>query len=702
MLQLENVRKIYQVKKKEVVALDNINYTFKDIGFYLITGESGSGKSTLLNIISNLEKITSGKIYNQYGLEELAIVFQDNNLLNEYTVYDNLAIYGYVDKDIKKTLKALDILNKIDTKVKYLSGGEKQRVSICRAILKDFRCLVLDEVTSNLDEDNAKYIYELLSKLAKNKLVILVSHDYENILPYCDVFLRLDKGKIVEEKIFNSVEATSSNTVKNSSTKSFSFKWQLKYAFNLFLTKPFLTVLEVLIIIVCLASSFISALYLSFDKFDSLYESLSKRKITNLACNTTLNLDEYDKRSILKGDYLENKLDKYSDNLYYYVNGRVSGIEENIKVYLTNTDKVLVSSSLGSDNEPFTLDIYSNNFSISYEISNYEIINTNSNIDNDFIYLNINDVKSYLINNNVPLNLYAANLEPFFTDDVEEFYYKTVRSTYQMYDDSLVVDGVRPISVEEILVSSNLNLELGDYSYVNRNDTIYKDYYSDVLNMYEVFPEVKITGIVNNTSSIYYISRPKYEEIVNDYFNYLVSGIYLDIENFNDSSLKELINYSLNNGVDFDYSMYYSLNSFNNLFGALIGIFLPITMILFIIFIIFLLYHLNSTIKAKEKEIIIFKAYGIKNQKIITSFMLKEGICVFVSYVIASILAYSLTPVIDTSFGQIERNFTFVHFDFLFSLGILVGIVLFIMIILIIYFKIYNKKEINISLKENR
>ena len=128
MLQLQNIQKTYKVKKKMIHALNGIDYTFSDHGFYWISGASGSGKSTLLHIIGGLEKASSGTVSGTYSFDQIGIVFQDHNLLSDFTVYDNLAIFGSSKEDIEKTLSQLDLLDRMNVQAKYLSGGEKQRL----------------------------------------------------------------------------------------------------------------------------------------------------------------------------------------------------------------------------------------------------------------------------------------------------------------------------------------------------------------------------------------------------------------------------------------------------------------------------------------------------------------------------------------------------------------------------------------------
>ena len=201
MLKLENVSKIYYTNGIVATGISKVNLELNIGEFVVITGESGSGKSTLLNVISGIDSYEEGEMYingketshytekdfEEYRKKYIANIFQSFNLINSYTVYQNvelvLLLNGYKRKQIKK--KVLDIIDKVgltkfkNTKVSKLSGGQKQRVAIARAIVKDTPIIVADEPTGNLDTKSAYEIIELLKNVAKDKLVVIVTHNIE-------------------------------------------------------------------------------------------------------------------------------------------------------------------------------------------------------------------------------------------------------------------------------------------------------------------------------------------------------------------------------------------------------------------------------------------------------------------------------------------------------------------------------------------
>lgn len=206
MLELRGIGKKY---KKNIVALDNVNLEFANNGLVFVRGDSGSGKSTLLNIMSTLEYPSEGSVlYNgevldkknspSYLKNEVSIVFQDSNLFDNLSVIDNLNVYEEKG-ETEELLKRLDIDSLKNKKVKNLSGGEKRRVAIARAILKHPHILFCDEPEASLDEENRENIFKILVELSKEMLVIVSSHDAD-VEEYANRIITIKAGKVIEDK----------------------------------------------------------------------------------------------------------------------------------------------------------------------------------------------------------------------------------------------------------------------------------------------------------------------------------------------------------------------------------------------------------------------------------------------------------------------------------------------------------------------
>ena len=172
MLTAQNLCKYYDKNKiNEQYVLKNISLELPNTGLVSIFGPSGCGKTTLLNMLAGLDNPTSGTVcYNDipitdsFRYDNVGVIFQDYALLENKTVEENIRI-GYleaIDQVLEDTLRALDILKLKERRVSMLSGGEKQRVSIARAIIKKPAYIVADEPTGNLDLKNRKRVMQII------------------------------------------------------------------------------------------------------------------------------------------------------------------------------------------------------------------------------------------------------------------------------------------------------------------------------------------------------------------------------------------------------------------------------------------------------------------------------------------------------------------------------------------------------------
>lgn len=258
MLKLENVSKIYYTNGIVATGISKVNLELNIGEFVVITGESGSGKSTLLNVISGIDSYEEGEMYingketshytekdfEEYRKKYIANIFQSFNLINSYTVYQNvelvLLLNGYKRKQIKK--KVLDIIDKVgltkfkNTKVSKLSGGQKQRVAIARAIVKDTPIIVADEPTGNLDTKSAYEIIELLKNVAKDKLVVIVTHNIEQVEKYATRIIKMHDGRMIQNTEIKNINEDSKITQASGKNITIPNQYRLgiRNTFNIF------------------------------------------------------------------------------------------------------------------------------------------------------------------------------------------------------------------------------------------------------------------------------------------------------------------------------------------------------------------------------------------------------------------------------------------------------------------------------------
>ena len=269
MLELKKVTKIYHTGEFKQTALDKVTVNFRNNEFVSILGPSGSGKTTMLNIIGGLDKYTSGDlVINEMSTKEfkdgdwdtfrnhrVGFVFQSYNLIGHQTILSNVELaltLSGVNKEervkkAKEALKKVGLIDHINKKPNQLSGGQMQRVAIARALVNDPEILLADEPTGALDTDTSEDIMNLLKEIAKNKLVIMVTHNQELAEKYSTRIISIKDGKITNDtdKYDGKNNTQQDEELRKQKTKktSMSFKTALGLSLNNLLTKKGRTIL---------------------------------------------------------------------------------------------------------------------------------------------------------------------------------------------------------------------------------------------------------------------------------------------------------------------------------------------------------------------------------------------------------------------------------------------------------------------------
>lgn len=221
MIETKHLKKSYHAKtEQEIKVINDTTLSLPDVGLVSLLGASGSGKTTLLNVIGGLDKPDSGTItyddvsFERYSMRKvdayrsknISYIFQNYNLLQEKTIWENmeiaLEIMGITDEEevhkrIEYTLKSVGLYKFRRKLAKTLSGGQMQRVSIARALLKNAKLIIADEPTGNLDSQNTLEVMNILKKISKSNLILLVTHDKNLAEYYSDMIIELKDGSIV-------------------------------------------------------------------------------------------------------------------------------------------------------------------------------------------------------------------------------------------------------------------------------------------------------------------------------------------------------------------------------------------------------------------------------------------------------------------------------------------------------------------------
>ena len=259
MLQLQHISKVYHTSNQEFHALKDLSIRFRENEFVSILGQSGSGKTTLLNIIGGLDQYTSGDLliqgkstkqfkdrdWDSYRNHTIGFVFQSYNLIGHQTALSNvemaMTLSGVSKAERKKraieALERVGLKDHLNKKPNQMSGGQMQRIAIARALVNDPKVVLADEPTGALDSETSLQIMELLKDIAKERLVIMVTHNPELAKEYSTRIVQVLDGSILSDS--NPYEPTNEDKPSDVQFKKtkMSFMTALALSFNNLLTK---------------------------------------------------------------------------------------------------------------------------------------------------------------------------------------------------------------------------------------------------------------------------------------------------------------------------------------------------------------------------------------------------------------------------------------------------------------------------------
>lgn len=548
MLELKNVSKFYY--KKGIVSSGISKVTLKfDMGeFIAITGESGSGKSTLLNVISGLDTYEEGEMYvngeetshyneedyEEYRKKYIGNVFQSFNLVNSYTVYQNVELILLINGETRKSVKhkVIDILKKVDlykyrhTKVSKLSGGMKQRVAIARCLAKDAPIIIADEPTGNLDSKNAKSVLKLLYEISKYKLVIVVTHNFEQISEYATRRITMHDGSVIEDmKLKDKNEVKEVNTSKFKKTKVISnLRLGIRNTFNIVPKFLLLTFVYLFVLIS------IVGVYSAFLELES----------TNNTYNSFFNETDANKRVIVK------KKDNSS-----FTNEEINKLKS-----ISNVEKVITNDYV---------------YYYSMSLIDYENIFLDSN------FMKLEEFKGKLKYGRMPLNdneiIVSGSKENYYIEDMgSELINKEVSINSGSDEIKVKIVGVSVFDKYNWMVTSYVSDKI--YNYVeNKVEQVYgttKVFISD--NSQIVDPNIKISNILSE-GQVYISENNSYNcksyNCMKDSLNIKYSNMYINKE----ISLSNVKVYNKNNfkkifGSEYDDmdTIYLSNNDYDKLY----------------------------------------------------------------------------------------------------------------------------------------
>ena len=354
-MKINNLFKIFNKDKdNEVEALKGLDLVLPNKGIVFLVGESGSGKTTLLNILSSIEKPSSGDVIfdginlstakekelNNYRNKDIGIIFQNYNLLQDETVESNiklaLELQGrkkYSKVKVQEVLQKVGLSGYADRKITQLSGGQQQRVAIARALVKSPKIIYADEPTGNLDSETSENIMELFKDLSSNRLVVIVCHDIYLATRYADRIITLKDGSIEKDEILNekTINTEDLPIQKEKKTKHLSIARQLKFAFRNLWAIKFRLIVVIFMLSISIATAGVGILTSRYDREDTRARAYSNSGLGSLVIREqdVYEVDEYN-NPIIQSGFIKQKLmdeskiaglEEISDGEYYKIYG---------------------------------------------------------------------------------------------------------------------------------------------------------------------------------------------------------------------------------------------------------------------------------------------------------------------------------------------------------------------------------------------
>lgn len=677
--------------KNEV--LKDIDLVLPDNGLVSIVGKSGCGKSTLLNILMGIERPSKGKCYfcghdiskfndrkfSKYHLSCVSLVFQHYNLFSKLTAFENAILplkmkgekFDKSSETVKEYFKQFNIEYLMNQKVSKLSGGERQRVAIIRTLVTNPKAILCDEPTGALDSQNSEEIMEILKKISKNRLVIMVSHNKRLVNRYSDVILSMKDGKI-DENI---------SSLKNTFTAQFSKpkityknKWVSKFLRLNLKTNFKKNIFSIISCSLSFAVMFV-AVGFSFGSKKSQNEASNQNLSIGYSTISEIENIEIEGSPLLYQKTKRPQISKVDDLFKDFTSVRY---EENISYFISGASKCTFNSQV-FDNFSM-IPVYD------LTLANYgkELLVDGCQADGSFDEILVNEefVKMLGIN---PLNQYI-NLSNFS------------QVSYSTGDEKM------PFIKDAFSYNKNFKIVgiLHEFPFLN-TPKIYFSYKGAKSYLKSSLMENLSFYLGKKYSFFDYLENCKNDDPVSSYSSY----IFLD----NLSEIDEFLNICKNNSdstieitssaseVKETYSMF--IDSFSTTLFLFVGIaFIGINFILGMISL--------STFIENKKETAIMTCLGSRNSSIYNLYLLENLLLIFVSFIFSIfggiLLQKILNPFLHKKFGLSEL----ISIPFLEFFGVPFGLMLLVLSIAIIFsivftitpMVIYRRKSLGNELRD--
>lgn len=359
-LRLQNIGKIYVSEGNVTVGIRGVNLSFERGEFVAITGASGSGKSTLLNVLSGMDSYEEGELFieeqptshylqpdwEEYREKYISFIFQNYNILESFTVLQNVELALMTISDpIERRRRAIELIERVGLKKhmrqkgSQLSGGQKQRTVIARALAKDSPIILADEPTGNLDAQTSREIIALLREVSRDKLLIMVTHSYDQVAEFATRHVRIYDGAIEADQMIAQPEEKDYPEIETNSRVSM-LSNGLLLGRSIFFAKPKLSIFLCLLLLIGTMGIFLMTMFCGdaqqiFEK-NYMFRPMEGRLVVIRKDGRAMTdeelqglADKYGAKRSVHYDYLLDRKQGYlteiDEDYWYYIEDKFNG-----------------------------------------------------------------------------------------------------------------------------------------------------------------------------------------------------------------------------------------------------------------------------------------------------------------------------------------------------------------------------------------
>ncbi len=670
MIKLDKVSKVYTNENNIVIALNEVSLSFEKGEIVAITGESGSGKTTLVNVISGIDFYQDGEMYfngnetshfstddwGNYAQENIGFIFQNPYLIEHYTVYENIALASslknYVvdgfDEKIKGIIKDVGLDGFENQIVAKLSGGQRQRVVIARELCKGANIIVADEPTGNLDSETSKKIIELIAKISKDKLVLIITHNFEEVKDIINRKIELEDGKVVDNIKIRPLAKTTTNNSNFLIEKSYFPLNLIRKNITRFIGKKTLTM--ALYTFFLITFCFLIMFGVMFNRAINFAESESfmytesdriiVRKSGNESVEKAFSISELDKLN--SNDRIKNIItnDLFLDTS---INLQIS-TDSDYETYsmsplpIKNLDDKSIDYGRIPKNDSEVVIVLTRMYNMYKDkVLNYEFVfrdveRKEHNLKIVGIVLSESDTNNYLYLTN---DFFEKNRELYWNKNAYEINNSIIgiNSSYKL-NAPIIYKIENTLNLGEVMVENCINLDIDCIGIETKKFEI-----SVIGSFFEKIKTLDIYSSTSNTNENYKNSTIVYlnEKDYNDIFKsdiYQIS-IFLDNKSDLDTIKKELNEYR--------YIIPYETIVNQNYYGLFITVFFIIMFLIATVLCVIIYVFLNLIYKNRVQEYGLLKFMGLTKKSMFKVIFIEEIFVLVISSLIVCLIMFGLT-----------------------------------------------------------